>query len=116
MVSSRAVKSVQHRADLNSQAAKSVLDVCTNNTDVSVAQLKQKAMRTIRIADSQDRLENICQLEVQGCLARTLNAKHNLSGDYWSRAVWSLPARHVSFAVNSAQDTLVLLHNSNLVK
>ena len=36
------------------------------------------------------------------------------STDYWSRAVWSLPARQMSFAVNSAQDTLP--HNSNLVR
>ena len=78
------MKSGQHRADLNSQAAKSALDVCADNIDLSVAQLKQKALKIVRIADSQERLESICQLEVQGHFARTLNAKYNLASDYCS--------------------------------
>lgn len=105
VVSSRAVKSVKHQADLNSQAAGSVLDVWTDNTDLSVAQLKQTALKTIRSADNQECLESVCQLEVQGRFARTLNAKHNLSGDYWSRVVWSLPARHELHGEQCARHT-----------
>ena len=58
------VKTVEHHANLNSQIAKSVLDVWANNIDLPVAKLKQKTVKTVRFIDNQDHLKSIYQLEV----------------------------------------------------
>ena len=58
------------------------------------------------------RLNDIQRLDVQGRFLRIMDSF--CLTDYWSRAIWSLPARQMSFAMNSAQDTLP--HNSNLMR
>ena len=112
VVSRLATKSTKHQSDMNFRPAKAVLEAGSGNTRLTVPQLKQKVCKQIRDEDSQMRLNDIHRLDVQGRFLRIMGSF--CPTDYWSRAVWSLPARPMSFAVNSAQDTLP--HNSNLVR
>ena len=112
VVNRLATKSANHQAGLNSRPAKTVLEAWSNNTHLTGPQLKRRVARQIRDEDDQMRLNDIRRLDVQGRFLRIMES--SCSTDYWSRAVWSLPARQMSFAVNSAQDTLP--HNSNFVR
>ena len=112
VVSRLATKSANHQAGLNSCPDKTVLEAWSNSTHLTGPQLKRRVARQIRDEDDQMRLNDIRHLDVQGRFLRIMESF--CSTDYWSRAVWSLPARQMSFAVNRAQDTLP--HNSNLVR
>ena len=111
IVSSLATKSANHQAGKNFRPAKTVLEAWSSNTHLTVPQLKQKVSKQIRDEDSQMHLNDIHCLDVQGHFLRIMDSSCPM--DYWSRATWSLPARQMNFAVNSAQDTLP--HNSNLM-
>ena len=111
-MSSLATKSANHQAGMNFRPAKTVLEAWSSNTHLTVPQLKRKVSKQIRDEDSQMRLNDIHRLDVQGRFLRIMDSF--CLTDYWSRAIWSLPARQMSFAMNSAQDTLP--HNSNLMR
>ena len=53
------VKTVQHQVDLNSQAAKIVLDVWGDNTDLSVAKLTRTQAYDLAMNSAQDTLSHI---------------------------------------------------------
>ena len=63
-------------------------------------------MEEVHDHDNQSHLEGTRDLEVQGCLPKTLRDSTHSQIVYRSKAVWSLPAKQMTFAVNSTQDTL----------
>ena len=79
---------------------------------VSAHKLKFMVAKVVKDQDNQRRLEGTKDLEVQGRFLKILSDSPHSQIDYWSKAVWSLPAKQMTFAVNSAQD--MLPHNSNL--
>ena len=107
-----ATKSANHQAGMNFRPAKTVLEAWSSNTHLTVPQLKRKVTKQIQDENSQMHLNNVQCLDVQGCFLPIMDS--SCPTDYWSRAAWSLPARQMSFAVNSAQNTLP--HNTNLVR
>ena len=109
-VSSLAIKFANHQARLNSRPASVFLEAWSSSIPQTMSQVKCRVSKQIQEENSQKRLDNIHNLDVQGRFLRILDSF--CPTDYWSRAVWSLPAWQMSFAVNSAQDTLP--HNSNL--
>ena len=79
---------------------------------VSAHELKFMVAKVVQDQDNQRCLEGTKDLEVQGRFFKILSDSPHSQIDYWSKAVWSLPAKQMTFAVNSAQD--MLPHNSNL--
>ena len=112
VVSDLATKMVTHRSGLGCPPAKTVVEVWSDNCHLSANTLKYTVAKVIQTKDNQNCLEGIRNLEVQGRFLTILTDSPHNQIDYWSKAVWSLPAQQFNFTVNSAQDTLP--HNSNL--
>ena len=93
--------------------AQTVLDVISHHTVPSKSQTKAAVKKKIDSSDDAARFDNISNLEVQGSFWRQ-GCVGRSSLDYWSKAVWSFPSHIMSFALNTAHDTLP--HNSNLVR
>ena len=88
------------------------MEVWSGNSHLSAHKLKLMVAKVVQDKDNQRCPEGTKDLEVQGRFLKILSDSPHSQIDYWSKAVWSLPAKQMAFAVNSTQD--MLPHNSNL--
>ena len=111
LVSNLAAKMVISQSEVGCLPARSIMEVWLGNSHLSAHKLKLMVAEAVHDHDNQSHLEGTRDLEVQGRLLKTLRDSTPSQIVYRSKAVWSLPAKQMTFAVNSTQDTLPTAQN-----